>query len=218
MVNSNSQSSSLLQIFLKKMKRIFKFIRKNSKKNQLTYQRFQLTFIYFFATVVLVYTVKNSLGIFPELLFQLFPFLGKLLDLQVLKILATPEKTFIIYLLVLEFIINRSVFNFSILIKFNVLLIFILEMIQNLAIGYWDLFFNRENQMIGINAIFVKGATISFFSIFFIFFLTLYFYAYVRSFQGTIPVFPTSLKFITDSVAFWLQIKPSENNQKRKEK
>lgn len=212
MVNNNTLSPALLQIFIKKIKRVFKFFRKNSKKHQLTYQRIQLTFIYFFATVVLMYTVRNSLGIFPELLFKLFPFLVHIFELQALKILATPEKTFIIYLLVLELLINRSLFNFSVLIKFNVLLIFILEMIQNLVIGYWDLFFNRENQIIGMNMVFVKGATITFFSFFFLFFFALYLYAYFRSFQGTLPIFPGGLKAITDSIAFWLQLKPRENN------
>jgi len=101
---------------------------------------------------------------------------------------------------------------------FNNTWIFILEMIQNLVASYWDLFFSRENEIFGGNLIFVKNVTITFFSILFIFFFALYLYAYIKSFQGTFPIFPGPLKSITDSVAFWLQIKPGENNQKNKAK
>ena len=195
-----------------------KRVRKITKKYYFTFQRIQLSFIYFFAMVVLMYSIKNSLGFFPELLYTFFPFSEQILNIQFFKILATPEKTFILYLLVLEILINRSVFNFSLLIKFNVLLIFILEMVQNLIMSYWDLLFNRELDLFNGTGIIAKNATILFYCYFFVLFFLLYFYCYIRSLQGFFPSFPGAMGRITDSVAFWLQIKTSSEKNKDKKK
>ena len=184
-------------------------LQRKTAKYKNTLQRIQLTFIYFFAIVVLLYSLKNSLGFFPDILFRLFPFLDNLLNFQPLKILATPEKTFILYLVVLEIFINRSIFNFSLLVKFNVLLIFILEMMQNLLASYWDLLFTRELEipLMNSNGGTVKTVTILFFYILFSSFFLLYSYSYIQAMKGLFPTFPGFLQKIVDSVAFWLQIK-----------
>ena len=204
--NLNFFFFSSFQKFIKKFVKTFK---KTSKKHYLTFQRIQLTFIYFFAIVVLMYSIKNSLGFFPDILFRFFPFFEQILDFKFLKILATPEKTFILYLLILEILINRSFFNFSLLVKFNVLLIFILEMFQNLIISYWDLFFNREMDLFNSTGLIDKNITILFYCVLFLFFLVTYLYCYIRSFRGLFPSFPGIMQRISDSVAFWLQIKTS---------
>ena len=216
MINKNYLISSIFQILLKKMKKVLKFLRQASKKNRKIFERFQLTFIYFLASVVLTYSIRNSLGYFPEILFSIFPFLPKVFDIQALKILAAPEKTFLLYMLILEMCINRSYLNFSLLIKFNVLLIFLLEMLQNLLISYWDLFFNRElDLLIGGVAVVAKNATMIFYSFLFLFFFILYVYSYFTSMNGKFPTFPGLLKTITDSVAFWLQIKKADEIKKK---
>lgn len=207
MANNTNLNSSFVQTFVKKIKKIFKLVQKTSKKNQRAFQSIQLTFIYFFAIVVLMYTVKNSLGMLPEILYKIIPFLAEILDFQLLKVLATPEKTFILYLLILEILINRSFFNFSLLVKFNVLLIFILEMFQNLIASYWDLFFSREMDLFAGSGMMVKNVTIFFFCVLFVFFLLIYLYCYFRALQGRFPILPGILRKITDSVGFWLQIK-----------
>jgi hypothetical protein len=205
--------------WLKFVKKFIKLFQKRTLKYKNTLQRIQLTFIYFFAFVVLLYSIKTSLGAFPEIIFQIFPFIQQLLDIQILKILATPEKTFVLYLVVLEVLINRSLFNFSLLVKFNVLLIFILEMFQNLIASYWDLLFNREIEIVSSNSIFIKNLTIIFFCLLFIFFFILYLYSYIRSLRGLFPTFPGVLQRIVDSVCFWLQIKiPKKQKDKDKEK
>jgi hypothetical protein len=213
MKNNNSIFSSFFQQFAKKITKITKLIQKNGRKHKNIFQRFQLSFIYFFAVVVLMYTVKNSLGYFPEMLFQTFPFLTPIFDWSLLRIFATPEKTFVLYLIILEIMINRSIFNFSIVIKFNVLLIFILEMIQNLSATYWELLFIRDLDVYSTSppAYIPRVATMVFFSVFFVIFFGLYMYAFSQSFIGRIPVFPGPLRPLTDSVAFWLQIKKISN-------
>lgn len=209
--------SSLFQVFLKRINFFLKLVRKTNKKNRKIFERFQLTFIYFFAIVVLAYSIRNSLGYFPEALSFILPFFTPLFEIQALKILAAPEKTFLLYMLILEMCINRSYLNFSLLVKFNILLIFLLEMLQNLLISFWDLLFNRELDILrGGMVVIAKNATITFYSILFLFFFSLYMYAYILSLKGQIPTFPGILKNVTESVAFWLQIKRSNEQKKKK--
>lgn len=215
MTNNNSTNLSFWARFVKRIKKLIKLFQKKTQKQKNTLQRIQLTFIYFFAIVVLFYSVKGSLGFFPETLFVFFPFFQEILEIKILKFLATPEKTFLLYLFVLEYLINRSVFNLSLLVKFNILLIFILEMIQNLMISYWDLLFNRDVELFPATTIFSKNSAICFFSIFFVFFFIVYLYSYFRGLKGLYPVLPGFLGSVAESVAFWLQIKI---NKKEKEK
>jgi len=212
-MNQTSKNLSITNKIIKFFKKIIKIINKNSKKNYKFFQSIQLTFIYFFATIVLLYTIQNSLGSIPDLLLTFFPFFEKILKFPLLKILAAPEKTFILYLLVLEVLINRPIFNFSLLVKFNVLFIVILEMIQNLTITYWDLLFTREIGMLSGNTFLDKYATINFYSILFIYFFGVYIYSYIRGLKGLFPSFKNFLllESIVDSVAFWLQIKTPTN-------
>jgi hypothetical protein len=214
MTNKNSTNFSLWARFVKRIKKLIKIFQKKTNKQKNTLQRIQLTFIYFFAIVVLFYSIKGSLGFFPETLFGFFPFFQQILEIKLLKFLATPEKTFLLYLFVLEYLINRSLFNLSLLVKFNVLLIFILEMIQNLVVSYWDLFFNREVELSLSTTIFSKSITIVFFCIFFVFFFGIYLYSYFRALQGLYPILPGFLAFISESVAFWLQIKVNRKEDK----
>jgi hypothetical protein len=207
MINNNSTNSSFFQELVKRIKKMIKLFKKSSRANRYIFQGIQLTFIYFFAIVVLTYTIKNSLGYFPEILYQIIPFLQQILDFQILKILASPEKTFILYLLVLELLINRSSFQFSLLVKFNVLLIFILEMLQNLIISYWDLLFSRELDILNTSLMIPKNTNAYFFSLLFLSFLGLYLSSYIRGMRGLFPSFPGVLQVIVESVAFWLQIK-----------
>jgi hypothetical protein len=216
MINKNSFYPKFFQKLINWLTKISKKFRKTAKTNRRVFEQFQLTFIYFFAVVVLTYTIRNSLGYFPEMLFRLFPFLVPIFDIQALKILAAPEKTFVLYMLIIEIFLNRSFFNFSVLVKFNVLLIFILEMLQNLLVSYWDILFNRELDVLNGGVVIARTATMFFYFFLFLFFFILYLYSYLSSLKGIFPKFPGVLKSITDSVAFWLQIKLLKKGNKRK--
>lgn len=215
MINKNSTTNLLVSSFVRKIKKLIKLFLKSTRKNKKFIERIQLTFIYFFAVVVLSYSIQGYLGGFPEFVFQLFPFLQDILNIQILKLLATPEKTFVIYLIVLETLMTRSKFSFSLLVKFNILLIFILEMFQNLIISYWDLFVNREIEysFVGSTGVIVQDLAIFFFTLLYLFCLLVYLFCYLKSFTGRFPVFPGNASFITDSVAFWLQLKISDTGK-----
>jgi hypothetical protein len=181
----------------------------SSKENPILFEKIELTAIHFCATIVLLFVVVNCLGYLPPILTTFFPFLIDLLTFPPLTFFAKPEQTFLIYLLSLEFIINRNMFRFSNLVKFNLMLIFILEMVENLVITLWDFFYVRE-----VEGFISKGMPVGndfvasiFFLFFFLFFQYLYTQAYIQSLRGKFPKYPPFLRFLTDSVSFWLRLK-----------
>jgi hypothetical protein len=118
----------------------------------------------------------------------------------------------------------RSTFKFSKLIKYNILLLFSLLMIQGLAMSYWDLIFNREISESVSEWVYGSGmliytdrqVAIFFFLTTFVIFVFVYFYLYLTALRGKFALLPT-MEWLTDSVAFWLRIKtPTMRFGKRK--
>ena len=108
----------------------------------------------------------------------------------------------------------RSAFNFSKLVKYNILLLFALLMIQGLVISYWDLLFHREiatpvaKWAVDQGGLLFTDETLAilFFFTTFIFFTLTYVFLYVQALQGEYAVFPGTT-WLTDSISFWLRIK-----------
>jgi hypothetical protein len=181
-----------------------------------TYQIIQLTFVYFFAILDLTHSILGnlySLGKFPEFLGPFLPFFKILLTHPVFQIFASPEKVYLLSFLVLEFMVVRKT-GFSKLVKYNILLIFSLLMVQQLVISYWDVLFHRslaesaENWAYGGNPFLFNDVEMAnaFFLNTFFWFVVMYIYLYIRAIQGKYATLPF-LSVITDSVAFWLRIK-----------
>ena len=200
------------------------------KKNPYTSQVFQLSFIYFFALVDLIYSVLNnifSLGYLSESIIPFYALISGILQSPIFKIWASPEKVFFMSYIVLEFMIIRNSLNFSKFIKYNILLVFALLMIQGLIISFWDLLFHREitdavatwaydeGLLIATN----KKLAIFFFLFTFMAFIFIYYHFYSNALKGKIVTLP-GLTWVTDSVAFWLKIKTPTmklNDKKKKE-
>lgn len=221
MVNKNSQNLSLWDNFLNLLKKKLITIKKELKyytaKYPSTSQYIQLTFIYFFALIDLIYAVLNnvfSLGYIPEILMPVFPLIQAVLLSPIFKIWASPEKVFFLSYVVIEFMVIRSTFKFSKLVKYNILLIFALLMIQGLVISYWDLLFHREIASPVAQWTYDQGSliysdkslAIAFFLNTFMIFLLGYVYLYIRALKGKFATIP-GMEWLTDSVAFWLRIK-----------
>lgn len=219
------------QKLFKSIKEYFEKIRQNfhefSVNSPTTLQNIQLCFIYFFAVVDLLHSVLNnvfSLEYFPEMLTPFLPFIKGIIFSPFFQIWASPEKVFFLSYVVIELMIIRSVFQFSKLIKYNILLIFALLMLQSLAVSYWDIFFHRE-VVIGVSRWSVdqgaliytdKDLAINFFFHTFLFFIFLYIYSFIRGLQGKFVTIPT-MEWLTDSIAFWLRVKtPTMRVGKRK--
>jgi hypothetical protein len=180
----------------------------NIKKINLLLINIALFVLYFFAVANLGYAIRNTLGYFPEILYTFFPFMEYLFNIKILRILATPEKMYIFYMLLLEFCINKSVIELPIILKYNILLIFFLEMMQNLIVCYWDLIFNKELLVYSSNYYIYDKNIANFMGIIlFVFFFNLYTVAFIQSIFKRVPKFPGFLNEINNSIAFWLKIK-----------
>jgi hypothetical protein len=234
MTKNNSTNSSFMRKILKIVKKTLKSIQKILRDFSIKYpnitQVIQLTFIYFFAVVDLLYSVLNnvfSLGYLPEILMPVFPLIKAILLSPILKIWASPEKVFFLSYVVIEFMVVRSTFKFSKLVKYNILLIFAMLMLQGLAISYWDLLFHRQIASSVAKWSYDQGAIIFtdknlaiifFFNTFVIFIIT-YIYLYIRAINGKFATIP-KMEWLTDSIAFWLRIKTPTMpyGKRRKEK
>ena len=221
MMSNNSTNISFWKSLKKAIVSILKSIQKNLLNVSTKYPRIseviQLSFIYYFAFVDLLYGILSNvfaLGYFPEILRDVYPTIKAILTNPLFQMWNSPEKIFFLSYLAIEVIVVRPVFNFSKLFKYNVLLIFALLMIQGLVISYWDLLFHREIATAVTKWIFDESGFIYtdkflsillFFCTFFLF-LSFYFYLYIRAINGKFATFP-GMEWLTDSIAFWLKIK-----------
>jgi hypothetical protein len=232
MINNNpSQNLSIWESIVKFGKKMFlklrKILRTFSSSYPDTAQLIQLSFIYFFAGIDLFHSILNnvfSLGYFPEILKPIFPIVKAILVSPILRVWSSPEKVFFLSYIVIEFMVVRSIFKFSKLVKYNILLIFSLLMVQGLMIAYWDLLFHRQIASSVEKWAYDQGAIIHtdkrlaifFFFNTFVLFGSLYLYLYLRALNGKFATLP-GLEWLTDSVAFWLRIKtPTMRFGKRK--
>jgi hypothetical protein len=233
MSDKDSTNLSAWRTFLKRVKNVVKPIRKGLRNFSTKYpnlsQIIQLTFIYFFAVVDLLHSILInvfSLGYMPELLLPIFPLIKGILQNPILKLWASPEKVFFLSYVVIEFMIVRPTFKFSKLVKYNVLLIFSMLMLQGLAVAYWDVLFHRQIASPVARWAYDGGAIIFtdkplaivfFLNTFFIFMMT-YIYLYIRAINNKFGKLPY-MEWLTDSVAFWLRIKtPTMRMGRRKKK
>jgi len=225
--NNLSIWKSVIRQFKTVLKFIFAGFKNFSTKYPNIAQVIQLSFIYFFAVIDLMYAILNnvfSLGYLPEFLVPFFPLITYILQSPILKIWASPEKVFFMSYLVIEFMVSRSTFKFSKLVKYNILMIFALLMVQGLVISYWDLLFHRQIASPVAKWAYDQGAfiytdkqlAIVFFLNTFVIFLLGYGYLYFQSIRGKFATIPY-MEWLTDSVAFWLRIKtPTMRFGKRK--
>ncbi len=166
----------------------------------------ELTILYVFAITNLIQGISGFLGFIPASFYQTIPFASVLFNLPVSKFLLTPEKIIGIYLITFEALLHRP--SISLIFKYNLFLVFIIEMFQNLIMNYWDLFAYKDISLFG-TLLYSKESTTVFFIAFFLFFLTLYVYCYLYALSMRLIVFPKPLNIISDSAAFWLHIRTS---------
>jgi hypothetical protein len=225
MVNNKSIQTvwnSTIRLILKFLKSFQKTLSMFTEEYPNTTQSIQLTFVYFFAFIDLVYSILSTvynLGYYPELLDTQYPLFRAIIMSPIVRFWASPEKVFFLSYLVLEHMVIRSTFKFSKLVKYNILLVFTLLMVQGLVISYWDLLFNPEmiRHSVDLNQAAIEmdqGITLEeisriiaivLFLIIFLSFVGIYSYSYWQALDGIFPTLP-GFSWLTDSVCFWLRI------------
>jgi hypothetical protein len=217
----NNLYFNLYQNFLKFVKKYFLIVGEKLEKFDKLYPNtsriIQLSFIYFFALIDLFHSILNnvlSLSYFPESVNPFLIGIQEILESPFFKIWGSPEKVFLLSYVVLELIITRSVINFGKFIKYNIILVFALLMLQGLVISFWDFVFHREISDAVSNWTYDEGMTVAtnkalgvfFYLITFLAFLGFYYYFYSNALKGKLVTIK-GFYWITDSVAFWLRIK-----------
>lgn len=213
MILNTDKLKNLVKYLKQKSKKILKKLKKIAKKYPLIFQFIQISFLYFYSTITLMYSVINCLGFCPDFIYRYLPFTKEILAVPILRFLATPEKTFLLYLIAVQIILKGK--STPILVKYNFVLVFMLEMIQNLLISVWDLFSHRDMDISVGDIEFSLENAMNFFSLYFIFFFALYIYCYINSILGKFVSFPRPFDKITDSAAFWLQLKRDKKEKKK---
>lgn len=223
MNQTNSSFTSLWLFLVKGFQTVMQFLQKYFTQFRFfspnLLQIIQLTFLYSFAVVDLVYSILTtifSFGEFPELLLPFSPFIHWILESPLLRIFASPEKVFFFSYVAIELMVVRSVFKFSKLVRYNILLLFSVLMLQGLAISYWDFLFHRQISDMAVKWSFDQGflfatdktIAIFFFFLTFLFFFFGYVIFYIEALQGKFFTHP-KFTWLTDSVSFWLRVKTS---------
>jgi hypothetical protein len=195
-----------LMRFRQKSQKFLQDFRKHTRKHKEFYKKMQLTSIHLCANIVLMANIRNCLGTWPTL-FSYLPFSKGLIESPLATFLSSPERTFVIYILILQCIVLRPVLRFSIIVKYQILLIFLLEMIENILLCIWDLLFGRELDISNPFGVWTEPASYLFITCVFCIFFFVYQYIYFQVIQGKFPKFPKALQKIPDSTAFWLKLK-----------
>jgi hypothetical protein len=214
--------SNFFEKFKNFFEKKFKLVTKNyqylNKKHPKEFRKIQLNFIYFFGLVDLSYTYINNifaLGLFNEFADSSFHFIVSFLGSPFFQIWASPEKVFFISYVILEILIVRPIIILPKFIRFNILLIFAILMLQGLLMSFGDLIFNQEIISKEILNLFEdeeedffqnKLVAIIYFSTTYFIFLKQYYNLYTNALKGKIVAL-NNFYWITDSIAFWLRIK-----------
>ena len=215
-INSNQQTKSkiLFSNFIQKIINNFSNI---GKKYQSFLEIIQISFVYLFAFIDLFHSILNNvflLGYFPEILRPFFPTIKMILLSPLLRAWCSPEKVFFFSYIIIEFLVVRKSFKFSKLVRYNILLVFSLLMIQGLVLSYWDLLFHRDvvspmakwsARSINLIGVDKRIAVFLFFTLFIVF-SVLYTYLYICALQGKFTKI-LGLSWLTDSVSILLRIK-----------
>ncbi len=133
--------------FFKKSYTQFKNLAK-SEKIKIFLEKIELTILYFFAFVDLTFTMIRPLLLYgktPELVKMSLPIILPILNFPLFKMFWNhPEKMFILNYIVLDYLIIHPFFGLSKLVRYNVTLIFILNLVHSLGFQYWELFFYND--------------------------------------------------------------------------
>ncbi len=177
----------------------------------------QLTILYTLALCDLIFNILNYLIIYDYIIkiprFVSFIFLN-IIKNKIFNFWYKPQGIYFISIICIDLFIIKSFFNISNLVKYNLLLLFILLLIQSLFINYWELFFTQEISLNNTLKYFIKEdnfigpkflSILFLFNIFFIFSI-IYIFFYINAIRNKYITFYI-IDWLTYSIAFWLRIK-----------
>ncbi len=187
----------------------------NEKKTLKWFEYLYLIAIYYhsFCTInASIFAYNNAKT--PIFLLQFFPFLEKIMQIRNPDY-SVSEKS-IIYSLIIVDIIRRPIIPLSRIIKFNVLLTYLIEFSFIIVFSIWEIFITKD--IVIFNNQFRSEHNIHdiFFSILWIAYLALYLYCTNVAFQKKYPKFIKPFDKIVPSLHYYLNIKQGSEKLKRR--
>lgn len=178
----------------------------NKRIGSPVWEKLQLSLLYLFTILFVVLRAKVLLGPFNRgpLNPQLLSRIG--CTVPGLKKIPKPENLLVLYAALLRPITSAAgqTQSFSYLVKFNLILVLLLEMIQFLFFDFWDVIFKKGSLTSNLQ---LKKTNLIVYSFLFSLFAMLYSYCYVIAVAGRIPAFPGILNAIPRSAQYWIKSK-----------
>ena len=166
-------------------------------------KKIQLIGIYLYAFCGLNATIFDYLDDNFDFLVELFPFINYLGSRHI-QMFQSSEKSIFMHLLIID-ILTKTKLPLSIIVKFNIVLILILEMFMTVIIFFWDLVtakdikFESEFELLEIYSYYDNLFYISIW----IFYFILYLYCFVCAIQEKYPKFPGFAQKLIESINFY---------------
>lgn len=198
---ANKKSTKIL---LKKFKKSQRSLKKWMKTNNKIIERIQLTVLYGQAFLSAIFLTTSSTGRTPWIITTAFPGILPVFEIPIVQFLLTPEKTYVLFFLLVNYMINPKITPFSFFVRYNFFLVFSLEMIYSTTMMWSDLLL-ADRTISKINELVLPTNLLIFYNILFTCLFTTYLYCYLQGIRQKIPVFPGILNGIPVSAAFWIR-------------
>ena len=180
-------------------------------------ESFQVNIAYLYSGVDLSFTTLYSiysLKEYPKFLEPLFSANQLFLTSFLTHIWGSPERVFLISFLILRYLVENKKSKLSKFIKYHVLLVFTILVVENLILNIVDFLFNQNfSSVVKVFSFSANLLTFSnkllvcwLFLTTFLLCLLLLIYCYRNALNYQL-VDINGLKWLTDSVAFWVRIK-----------
>jgi hypothetical protein len=200
--------------FFKKLIKFLKFYFKKINKKRIRIAKehpeiiemFQLITIYIFALITFSKYVKGMLRYYPRLLKILVPFCEITGESPLFFYIGHPNYSYLLYTFMSQILHRKKFIQFSDKIRFHIIYIMLLEMLQS-VIFQWVIFFFQIDRVGGIE---MRPMLINIFGTSFIWFYCIYMYSLIMGLRNSLPYFPRVLpvlhffNLLVDSSLFWV--------------
>ncbi len=162
--------------------------------------------IFYYSLCALNSSVFNyNNGVVPTFLTEFFPFLAHLMKPKNSDYNAS-NKSIIIYFIVID-LIRRPIIPFSRIVKFNIVLTYLIEFSFLILAQIWEIFVTREIIVPGDQFREKRGVYDIFYSIIWLIYASIYIYCAILAFQNKYPKFSRPFEKIVPSIHMYLNKK-----------
>jgi len=200
--------------FKKYWKKLNKEITRINKDYPELIETFQLITIYILAFITFSKYIKSMLRYYPRLLKILVPFCEITGESSLFFYLGHQNYSYIFYTVLTQLLYRRKYIQFSPKIRFHIVYIMLLEILQSVIIQ-WLFFFFSTDKALGQQ---MKPMIATILGTNFFFFYCIYVYSLIMGLKNVLPYFPPVLNFFNlfvDSALFWVGL---VNINKKKKK